>query len=302
MKTFRILSRIFLAVFIVYAAICVLIWLNQESLLFIPESLPKRSVYKFDAPFTEIDVPLEKNVSLNALYFASSPSKGLVFFLHGNAGNAGDTRLIADQFLTEGYDFCVMDFRGFGKSGGTIESEKQFYKDAFTVFDKVISQKRPQNVIVCGYSIGTATAAKIASQRKVDKLVLMAPYYSMSEVARAHYPFVPPFILRYPFETANFVKKVKCPLILFHGRNDGTIRCDASVRLAKLAQPHSTVVLIPDCGHNDIARQERFKAELHDFLDRSPIQISHSSKFTRTDQKMASNPDDHLLASSFRNR
>ncbi|MEL6255336.1 MAG: alpha/beta fold hydrolase, partial [Bacteroidota bacterium] len=124
-------------VFFLYVAICALMYVFQERLLFFPEKLdPSYDYHKvYFTEFEEIFISVEEDVALNGLLFKSPEDKGLVFFLHGNAGALNSWGTGADLYLDQGYDVFYLDYRGYGKSGGVIKSEKQFIDDAQQALD-----------------------------------------------------------------------------------------------------------------------------------------------------------------------
>ncbi len=67
--------------------ILTLIYIFQEKLIFYPEKIPTEYQYQFDNDFVEITYKIDKKTTLNAILFRTDSSKGLVFYLHGNAGN-----------------------------------------------------------------------------------------------------------------------------------------------------------------------------------------------------------------------
>ena len=46
-------------------------------------------------------------------------TKGIVYFVHGYGCSVANHAYLAQMFAEQGYEFCGMDQRGFGKSGGT---------------------------------------------------------------------------------------------------------------------------------------------------------------------------------------
>jgi hypothetical protein len=73
-----------------YGVVLAGIGLKQEDLLFHPEPLPAgfsfAGLYPPEQDFEELRIPVD-GAELNALLFRQPASRGLVFYLHGNAGN-----------------------------------------------------------------------------------------------------------------------------------------------------------------------------------------------------------------------
>ena len=90
--------------------------------------------------------------------------RGVVFFLHGNAGNLAGWFANADFYRRAGFDLVMPDYRGFGKSTGRIASAVQLRADVRAVWDACAAQYRGKRVVLYGRSLGTALAADLAEQ------------------------------------------------------------------------------------------------------------------------------------------
>lgn len=244
-------GRILLVVVIVYLLICFIAYWYQERLLFHPTILEKDFVFAFDTDFEEIYLEVAPGVELHALHFKAENSKGLVFYVHGNAGSLHDWGSLAGFYLQQGYDLLMFDYRGFGKSSGRIYSQHQFFDDVQMVYDWAKQEYAEEQIVIEGFSIGTATATKLAAENKPQQLVLKAPYYSMTSLVKSKFSFLPERLLKYPFATVDYLKKVTCPVTIFHGTADELIPYGNAVRL-KEEVPRVDLWLIDDCLHNDI--------------------------------------------------
>ena len=83
-KTF---VRIIKILVIIYIGICGLLFIFQEKLIFFPEKLKKEYRFGFIQDFEELGIKTNDNVLLNGILFKADSSKGLIFYLHGNAGS-----------------------------------------------------------------------------------------------------------------------------------------------------------------------------------------------------------------------
>lgn len=256
---------------LLYGLLVGLLYLYQESLLFHPERLAHNYRHQFSQPFSEINVAAEDGTILNGVLFPadSSPKKRpLVFFLHGNSGNILGQEGIAAFYHSYGYDFFSFDYRGFGKSGGQISSEAQFYSDVRTVY-RTLSRRYPQDrIVVIGYSVGTASAAMLASENRPRQLILIAPYYSMEDMASRQYPFAPSFIVAYKFETFHWIRKTTVPITLFHGTDDGAIPFESSQMLSALLREDGRFIPLKNCGHTGMEEHPVFIEKMGELLAR----------------------------------
>jgi len=256
----RILTRLISVCAIVYILGCILLYFNQESILFHPKKLALRHQLFFSQPFKELTFEARDHHQLNGVLFhQESIKQPLIFFLHGNTGNIENMEGISSFYTQQGYDFFAFDYRGFGKSDGTITGEDQFYNDARIVYREMTKRYPEKEITIIGYSVGTATATMLASENHPRQLVLMAPYYSMEDMAEYKYPFVPSFLVSYKFETFRFLKRVNAPVYIFHGKNDGTIPFRASKQLAGLLKPEDRFIPLSDIGHNNLENHPVFR-------------------------------------------
>lgn len=245
------------------------LWFNQEKLLFFPEPLPAGYQLARDPDVTELEIPVD-GARLSVLHLRVPQPKGVIFFLHGNAGNLSGWFSNADFYRKANYDLVMPDYRGYGKSTGRIESEEQLLSDVRAVWDHVAPQYAGKKVVIYGRSLGTAAAAELSSQlsaagRPADLTVLVTPYSSIRELASEIYPLVPRFLLRYPMETALRAGGVRGPIVLYHGDRDELIPLRHSERL-RAALPNAQLVVIPGASHNDIQEFEAYRRHFQDAL------------------------------------
>lgn len=263
----RRMIKLLILVLVLWSTAITFIWFQQEKLLFHPE--PLAANFKFNLAYTSevyIDVPGAK---LHALYLHQPPekSKGIVLFLHGNAGNLETWFTHADFWLSTGFDVLMPDYRGFGKSTGHIENEAQLNDDVMRMWQYVAANYKGKKVVFYGRSLGTGLAAKLATETQADLVVLVSPYESMVQMGREYYPWVPPFVLRYPLKTNELLPQIHTPILLLHGTQDKLISIEHSKRLLQL-NPQARLVEIEGAGHNDIHNFESYtntlKQALHD--------------------------------------
>ena len=124
---------------------------RQEKMFFHPTPLASDYEFKFKNEFIEYKIPVEEKVTVNGLLFKAEQPKGLVFYLHGNAGALDSWGEIADFYTQNNYDIFILDYRGFGKSEGRIENEDQFLNDVQLVYDSLTTQYQEENIVGLSY-------------------------------------------------------------------------------------------------------------------------------------------------------
>ena len=238
---------------IAYAGFLGALYFKQERLIFPGRPLPADFQFQFDQRFEEVRIPVP-GATLHALHFMQEQPRGLVFFLHGNVGNLQTWTTGMDFYRRVNYDLFIIDYRGYGKSTGRIESEAQLDADVRAAWDAIAPRYRGKPIVIYGRSLGTGLAAKLASEVDAQLLILVSPYSSLAASAREAYPLAPEWLLKYPLRTDQVIGSVKMPIVLIHGSEDRKIAVEHSQRLAALAHAPVELIVVDGAGHDDIHR------------------------------------------------
>ena len=249
-------SSIFIVCFLLYL---IYVYFNQQNMVFRASGLPKNHVFSFSNHFDEVYSKTNDGTKLHGLLFPIENSKGLILYFHGNKGNVDLWGRDAVFYNSLGYDVFYTDYRGFGKSEGQVEDEAQIFEDALVIFDDTQKRFKPQKMIVLGYSIGTGVATYVANQRKVQALILLAPFYNFTEFTASRVPFFPNSWKKFSFETNRYIKTVPCPIFIFHGDRDYVIPIQNSIKLRKFLKPADRFFTLPNEGHFGINQNPDFQ-------------------------------------------
>ena len=152
----------------------------------------------------------------------------------------------------------MLDYRGYGKSEGSIHSQQQFYDDLQTSYNEIKKRYDERKIIILGYSIGTGPATELASSNHPKLLILQAPYYSLSDMMRHTYPIIPTFLLKYKFNTQKYIGDCKMPIVIFHGNQDEVVYYNSSIKLKRLLKRTDTLITLNGQGHNGITDNSQY--------------------------------------------
>ncbi len=143
---------------LLYAVLLALVWWQQERLIFLPSPLPAAHRFDVGADVHEawVDVP---GARLHALHLRNQRPRGVVFFLHGNAGNLDGWFVNADFYRRLNLDLFMLDYRGYGKSSGRIDSQAQLEADVRAAWASIAPNYRGMQRVFMGRSLGSALAA-----------------------------------------------------------------------------------------------------------------------------------------------
>ncbi|MES2959229.1 MAG: alpha/beta fold hydrolase [Pseudomonadota bacterium] len=249
-----------------YLALLGLVWWSQERLIFAPVPLPAGFQFVPEADVHEswVDVP---GARLHALHLRLPRPDGVVFFLHGNAGNLQSWFVDTAFYRQANVDLFMIDYRGYGKSSGRIESQAQLEADVRAAWARVAPHYTGQRRVIVGRSLGTALAASLAADVQPELTVLVSPYESMAALAAEHYPWVPARLLRYPLRTDLALPRIRTPVWIAHGAADDLISVRHAEGLARRS-PQAQLLVVPGAGHSDIQEFEAYSNGLRELLRR----------------------------------
>jgi uncharacterized protein len=249
-----------------YAGLLALVWWGQERLLFMPEVLP--ATHRFDVGADVHEVWIEvPGARLNALHLRLPRPDGVVFFLHGNAGSLDNWFVNTDFYRQANFDLFMIDYRGYGKSSGRIESQAQLEADVRAAWTALAPQYAGKKRVIYGRSLGTGLAALLAAEVQPELTVLVSPYESMAALAGEHYRWVPQALLRYPLRTDLALPRIRGPVWMAHGELDALIPLQHAERL-RARVPQAQLLVVAGAAHNNVHEFEPYLTGLSSALPR----------------------------------
>lgn len=263
------LITFFTVLFGLYLLVCILLYFFQEKMIFFPQTLAKDFTFQHYRNFEERYVEMEDGKMLHSLLFKTENPKGVVFYLHGNAGSLESWGSVAETFTDLNYDVFIPDYRGYGKSEGAIENEAQLHQDIQTLYDRLKRDYVENRIIVLGHSIGSGMAARVAAVNNPKLLILQAPPYSLPDLAKNIFPLniFPSFLIKYKLETGKHVEEADVPVAVIHGDEDEIVYYGSSVKLQRHFKPADTLVTLEGLGHNNFLTTEQYKTGTEKILE-----------------------------------
>lgn len=242
----------------VYAGLCALLFLFQRSQIYFPvrESSPAGATsIRFSGSGVELKI-----------WIVSRPGPQALLYFGGNAEDvAANLGSFASAFPE--HSLYLMNYRGYGGSAGS-PSESGLVVDAIALYDHL--RPRHPEISVIGRSLGSGVAVQLASAREVRRLVLVTPYDSLVNVARAHFPYLPVgFLLRDRYDSASRVSGVDAStLIVIAGSDEIIPRARSDALVAAFPAGQARVFVLEGAMHNDIELRPQYHEQLRLFLSR----------------------------------
>lgn len=260
------MSWLIIALF-VYVAVVLLFYFLQDFFFFRPEILPPDFQYEYAFPFEEKKFELPDGGNINAIWFKIPNRLGVVYFLKGNSRSIKGWGKFAKDYVGKGYDFFMIDYRGFGKSKGR-RSENIMYSDVEFVYNWLTTQYKEEEIVVAGRSLGSGFAARTAAWNHPKMLILDSPYYSFQyQIQRFAWWLPLRWILRYKIPTWQYLKKVPCPVFIIHGDKDFLISYEQGVRLQQLIPDKAQLITIKGGRHNNLPSFDAYHKALYQILN-----------------------------------
>ena len=239
---------------------------KQTKVLFEPIKLEVNYQFKLPENIKEINIKVEDNILLNGILYEKKENKFLMIYFQGNAKNLQNFLDTHNMVLNWGYNVLVTDYRGFGKSNGTLSGQEKMYADADKIYDYAIQLGyKPENIILYGYSMGTSLAGYLASTKKAKAVILESAYSSIPEIN-----WVRNKATSYELNTSGKAKKIDIPTLLIHGDKDDVITPDHSQRIFdNLKTNKKKRVVLENGGHGDLRKRPEYQKLINDFIDQN---------------------------------
>jgi len=232
---------------------------KQVKFFFPGEKLNPDYSFHFNGPFREVQLVGRDSISLSGVLFKADSPKGVILYLHGNTGGIDKWGWVSKTYTDLHYDLFLLDYRGYGKSQGHIKNENELYEDVQLAYNYLKLIYGEGKIIVLGYSMGTGPAAYLAANNIPQKLILQAPYYSLPDAMAHLRPSFDTTKMAFHFNTYQYLKRTKTPVIIFHGDQDKMFYYGSSEKLAVFFKPGDKLITLKGAGHP--------------FMDKNPVYL-----------------------------
>jgi uncharacterized protein len=199
---------------------------------------------------SEIIIPTPDGEKLVAWYGKAQPGEPTLLYLHGNGGSLALRSETMRKYLEHGRGMLMLAYRGYSGSTGS-PSEAANVADAKLAYETLLkSGVGPDDIILYGESLGTGVAIQVAKEKRVEGLILDAPYTSIVEIASARFPWLPVgLLLKDRYESIKFIGDVHVPTFFLHGDADDIVPVEMGRRLFAAANEPKEIKIIPGGGH-----------------------------------------------------
>jgi len=177
----------------------------------------------------------------------------VLLFFHGNAGNLSHRADLLIELATRTpARVFVVGYRGYGRSEGR-PSETGLYRDARAAWKHLTEDSgvRADRIIIFGKSLGGGVAVELALQAPAAGLIIESSFTSIPDMAGAHYPFVPKFMVRTQMNSLVKIEFVSMPKLFIHSKQDRVVPYRLGRKLYEAAPEPKRFYEVVGAGHND---------------------------------------------------
>lgn len=246
-----------LIIVIGYISLCTVLYLTQRSMIYHPTPETKTT---FATPFYLSN----QNVKLKVWQHQPAKQQALIYF----GGNAENVSLNIPQFakIFPNHTVYLHNYRNYSGSEGK-PTEEALYSDALLLYDHV--KKKHKSIDIIGRSLGTGVATYLAANRKTNRLALITPFDSLTNVASSYFPFFPVTLLMHDrFESISHASSLTMPTLILIAENDGIIPFkNSNTLLEALDNKYTKAVIIPRADHNSISLFKEYEQSLSSFFN-----------------------------------
>ena len=247
-----LLTSFFVILFVAYLVLGGLLYIMQPAFLYGPVREISNTPDELGMDFEDVFFETEDGLRLNSWYVPAENAKFTVLFCHGNGGNIMHRLDSINIFYNLGLNCFIFDYRGYGSSEGKT-SEEGTYLDAMAAYKWLTDEKKisPNDIVIFGRSLGGSIAAQLATKVEVRALIIESAFTSYVDIGKKFYPYMPVrWFARFSYRTIDYIKNVRCPVMMIHSRNDEIVPYEFGLELYEAANEPKEFVEIFG-SHND---------------------------------------------------
>lgn len=248
-----------------YVAFGLVLYAFQDRAVYFVDASPVK--VKASWPIEEVEVETPDAETLVAWYMAAQPGCPTMLMFHGNAGHIGKAAWQYGRINRAGVGMLAVSWRGYAGSTGK-PSQAGLYMDAQASYEQLRQLGvEPNQLVIHGFSLGASPAVRVAAENDARALILEAPFYSATRMAREQLPIYPMgMLLRHKYPTDKYIGAVDEPILVAHGSADSVIPARHSEDLAKLATVPVQRKVFDGSDHNTLVRDGLYEDAVWPFL------------------------------------
>ena len=231
-----------------------------------------------DTTYKSVSLRTADGLTLSGWLINVANSKGSVAMFHGHGSKKSAILSEAKGFNRLGYNTLLVDMRAHGASeGNTCTIGYKEAADVKTAYE-YLQKTGEKNIVLYGISLGAATVTKAINDYalKPSKIILEMPFASLPDAVEGRVkmmglPVQPISTLltfwggtlhgfwAYNLRPADYVKKIKCPVLVHWGRHDPRVSEAETNDVFKNITTPKRLEIFEESGHESLLKKEPSK-------------------------------------------
>ena len=252
-------------------------WEKTKGMLF-GFSMSKQKNIAPDSAFKTVKLTTADGLKLDAWYVAVPNAKGSVALFHGHGGKKTGVLKEAVSFQQLGYNTLLVDFRAHGNSEGNTCTIGYKEGEDVKLGYEYLQKTGEKNIVLWGISLGAAAVTNAMDKYSISpsKIILEMPFASLPEAVSGRVrimglPAEPVSTLltfwggvehgfwAFKMKPFEYVKKIKCPVLLQWGKNDPRVTEKETNQIFENITAKKKLVVYENSGHESLCTNEHDK-------------------------------------------
>ncbi len=233
-------------------ALLAYLWFNQRSLIYFPDATRVAPAALGLVNVEERVLQRPDGALVVAWYGRARAGQPTLLYFHGNGGNLANRAERIAAYLKAGRGVYMMSYRSYSGSTGR-PTEADNISDALAAYDDLTAAGvAAGDIVLYGESLGAAVAVQVATKRDVAGIVLDAPFTSLVDAGKHHYPYLPvDLALSDRYDSLSRIGAISAPLLVVHGQRDVVVPFEMGRRLFAAAPKPKDFAAFAEAGHSD---------------------------------------------------
>ena len=237
-------------IIIIYLIVVLYVYFKQRSLLYVP-NIDNYSDEELIINVDEVFIENSDGNKLRSVFFKNpNNTNNTLLMFHGNAGPIENRFYKLNKLSKYNQNILLISWRSYSGNEGS-PTEKGLYDDAISAV-KWLQNKgyKKEDIIIYGESLGTAVSIEIAQNEPFKGLILEAPFTSMVDAAKFHYPYLPvSWMLKDRYMSKDKIKNIITPLLILHAKGDTIVPFWMGEKMYELANEPKMNYFIDENEH-----------------------------------------------------
>ncbi len=208
-----------------------------------------------------MDIPVADGVNIACRLHSHALSSPTLLYFHGNGETISDyDATIGPCYVQEGLNFLVIEYRGYGWSGGTAQAST-LLSDGNTVFlgvkDWLHTHGYTGALVLMGRSLGSASAIDVAAHHSeaISGLIIESGFAKLLPLAKVLGVNLEKLGIteEQAFDNSGKIARITQATLILHGQYDQLIPLwQAEALHAASGAKHKELQVVPGADHNTI--------------------------------------------------